>query len=95
MPFSTEVNLSFKRCSLLSTADLGGSESRTMLASTKGQSVRGAALGGGSVRRIDRKPRAYPVLRRSVESRTVSGDDISRRSCRAHFHGRDRRLSRD
>ena len=56
--------------------DIGGRDSRTTLASTKGHRVRGATLGGGSVRMTERNPRAYPVLLRSVESRTASVDDI-------------------
>jgi hypothetical protein len=70
--------------------DVGGSDNLMILANTCGHIVRGTTPEGGSDLMIERKPSEYPVLRRNVESRTISADDISCKSRSAHKDGRAR-----
>ena len=80
-PQSKDFNLFF-------VSNSGGRDSRTRFDNTNGHIVRGDTVAVGSDLIIDKKPRAIPVLRRRVESLTVSFAEISYRRSLAHFEGK-------
>ena len=67
--------------------DVGGNANRIILDNRCRQRTRGADEFGASERMREMQPKAYPVLRRNVESRTRSGAETSSRSRSPHKAG--------